>query len=106
MSTFNHEFYTTIAWRKCKNAYKKSVGGLCERCLDKGMYVPGEIVHHKVHLNPNNITDPTVALNWNNLELLCRVCHADEHQRLKKRYKISPDGKVLIAPDHEEIQRC
>lgn len=103
MSEFNHDFYTTFEWKRCREAYAKSVGGLCERCLKKGLVVPGEIVHHKVHLTPANIMDPHVTLNWNNLEMLCRACHAEEHQRLKKRYKITPDGKVLIAPRVEEM---
>ena len=46
MSEFNHDFYTTFEWKRCREAYAKSVGGLCERCLKKGLVVPGEIVHH------------------------------------------------------------
>lgn len=95
MSEFNNPFYKTVAWKRCREAYAKSVGGLCERCLDKGMYVPGEIVHHKVHLNPKNITDPNVTLNFENLELLCAAHHAEEHQRLKKRYHIDENGHVV-----------
>ena len=106
MSTFNYEFYTTAEWKKTKNAYRKAVGGLCERCLKKGLVVAGEIGHHKIHLTPENITDPTVALDWNNLELLCRACHADEHQRLKKRYTFDEFGHVLIAPDREKTDGC
>lgn len=94
MSEFNNPFYKTVAWKRCREAYAKSVGGLCERCLDKGMYVPGEIVHHKVHLTPQNITDPNVTLNFENLELLCAAHHAEEHQRLKKRYTIDENGYV------------
>ena len=106
MSEFNNPFYKTVAWKRCREAYAKSVGGLCERCLKKGLVVAGEIVHHKIHLTPENITDPTVALDWNNLELLCRACHADEHQRLKKRYTFDEFGHVLIAPDREKIDGC
>lgn len=95
MSEFNNPFYKTVAWKRCREAYAKSVGGLCERCLDKGMYVPGEIVHHKIHLTPKNITDPNVTLNFENLELLCAAHHAEEHQRLKKRYHIDENGHVV-----------
>ena len=42
---------------------------------------PGEIVHHKTHLTPENIDDPTVTLNEDNLELLCRDCHGVEHTK-------------------------
>ena len=91
-------FYKSVAWNKCRAAYKKSVGGLCERCLSKGLYVPGEIVHHKIHLTPDNISDPSISCNKNNLELLCRDCHAQEHSRIKKRYRIDEYGRVILPP--------
>jgi 5-methylcytosine-specific restriction endonuclease McrA len=91
-------FYKTAAWLKCREAYIKSVGGLCERCLADGKIVPGYIVHHKIHLNPFNVTDPSITLNWNNLEYLCLECHNQEHfkQKVAKRYAIDADGKVFI----------
>lgn len=49
--------------------------GLCVRCGK-----PGEIVHHIEHLTPNNINNPAITLSEDNLELLCRDCHAVEHQ--------------------------
>ena len=91
-------FYKSQQWKDCREAYAKSVSGLCERCLKKGNYSPGEIVHHKKHLTPNNITDPNITLSFDNLELLCRACHAEEHQRTKRRYKICEDGRVMIDP--------
>ena len=92
-------FYTSAAWRNCRKAYMKSVGGLCERCLNKGLYRAGVIVHHKIHLTPDNIVNPNISCAFNNLELLCRDCHAEEHQRIQKRYKIDKTGKVIIPPD-------
>lgn len=74
----------------------RSVGGLCERCLKKGLIVPGEIVHHKVYISPDNINDPAITLNPNNLELLCRDCHAEEHTDRRKRYKLDNLGRVII----------
>ena len=94
MSKATDWFYKTDAWKNCRDAYAKSVGGLCERCLKKGRYEPGEIVHHRVHLNAQNINDPTVSLNWNNLELLCRQCHGDEHAKRVKRYRVDALGRV------------
>lgn len=94
MQDFAKEFYSSKAWAKCRAAYRKSVGGLCEACLSRGQYTPGEIVHHKIHITPENINDPNIVLNWRNLELLCRGCHAVEHGG--KRYKILEDGSVII----------
>lgn len=70
------------------------MGGLCERCLKRGLYVPGEIVHHIVELTPENINDPDVALNWNNLELVCRDCHGDAHRGFERRWKVDEMGRV------------
>lgn len=72
-------FYKSKEWKECREAYIRSVNGLCERCLAKGKVVPGYIVHHKVHLTPENIHDPEVSLNWDNLEYVCKKCHDKEH---------------------------
>ena len=47
---------------------------ICERCGEAAC-----IVHHKKHINPRNINDPEITLNWNNLEALCQSCHNKEH---------------------------
>lgn len=98
MKDYAKTFYKSAAWLHCRDGYIKSVGGLCERCLSKGLIVPGYIVHHKCYLTPNNILDPDVSLNWNNLEYLCHDCHNKEHfkDEYLKRYKIKPDGSVEV----------
>lgn len=98
MQPWASAFYKSTAWRSCRAAYEKSVGGLCERCLARGIYRSGEIVHHKVYLTPENIGDPAVSLAWENLELVCRECHADEHQRVERRYSIDEFGRVTSPP--------
>ena len=94
-------FYKTAAWLRCRDAYIKSVGGLCERCLAKGLIVPGYIVHHKIRLNGFNINDPSITLNWDNLEYLCLDCHNKEHFKSKSKpiYEIMSDGSVKIFSD-------
>lgn len=102
MRPFAERFYSSKAWQKCRASYMKKVGGLCERCLKKGLYTPAVIVHHKVWLGPENIGDPSVTMNFDNLEALCRNCHEEEHaeannrakSRRKKRYKVDRDGHV------------
>jgi len=68
------KFYNSTAWIKCREAYKQSVFGLCERCGS-----PGVEVHHVIYLTPANIKDPNITLSWDNLELLCHECHTREH---------------------------
>jgi len=75
MRDFAKEFYQSKAWRETRAYIFKRDLGLCVRCGK-----PGEIVHHKRYLTPDNIDDPSVSLNEDNLETLCRECHALEHE--------------------------
>lgn len=72
----------------------KKVHGLCEDCLAEGKLNPAEEVHHIVFLTPNNINDPKVALNWENLVALCRECHRKRHGARVTRYSIDEYGRV------------
>lgn len=76
---FAKKFYRSKAWLNCRAAYKESVNGLCERCLAKQKIRPGKILHHIKYLTPNNINDPYISLNWDNLEFVCQDCHNSEH---------------------------
>ena len=95
MQDFAKTFYKSQAWKDCRAAYAKSVGGLCEICLAKGLYRPGEIVHHSIHITPENISDPSIVLNWDNLQLVCRECHAQLHDGKTRRYRLDELGRVI-----------
>lgn len=97
-------FYNTPAWKHTRKAYRQSVGGLCERCLAKGIITPAEVVHHITPLTDENISDLDVALGWSNLQALCRKCHAEVHEELDAdskglRYTIDNLGRVVIKDD-------
>lgn len=97
MKPYAESFYSSAAWQACRKSYAKSVGGLCEICRDNGLIVPGEIVHHKKHINPNNVNDPNILLNFSNLQYVCRSCHAKIHapeERQPRRYVVDEYGKV------------
>ena len=89
-------FYVSWTWRRCRKAFAESKGNLCERCLNAGSKDRPLEVHHKIPLTAENIHDPKVTLNWNNLELLCKDCHDEERERKQKRWKVGPDGKVIL----------
>lgn len=101
---FAKKFYSTSAWRECRNAYAASRGHLCERCISRGILSYGEIVHHKIELTPENIDNPDVTLNFQNLELLCRFCHAEVHDQRKnsRRFSIGPNGEIIIKEPKTE----
>ena len=96
MKPFAEAFYNSPAWKSTREAYKKSRGGLCEICYGKGLIRPGVIVHHKIHLTPENITDINTALSFDNLQLVCRECHAQIHDRRQRRYRLDELGRVIF----------
>ena len=96
MKDYARQFYSSKAWQKTRTAYAKSKRNLCEVCLAKGIITPAEIVHHKIELTPQNIIDPTITLNWNNLQCVCRECHAAAHGAKQRRYKLDELGRVLF----------
>lgn len=91
---FSRSFYKSKAWKQTRESYANSRSGLCERCLKRGILTPGSIVHHKEHLSPENINDPSVSLSFENLELLCRNCHAIEHPEIYGRVEDGNDKRV------------
>lgn len=106
---FSRRFYCSKAWRNTRDAYMRAVvdvdgrpcpAGMCERCFKLGFLVPAEIVHHREHLSPLNINDPSVSMSFGNLERLCRKCHADEHpeiygERRGCRVAFDSEGNVV-----------
>lgn len=77
-----NSFYNTKKWRECRNAYFSSQYGICELCGK-----PGEEVHHKIFLNSENMHDYNIALNWDNLQLLCRKCHNEIHEKAYEMHR-------------------
>lgn len=116
---FARKFYSSKQWQDCRNAYAERVHHLCEDCLARGIYKPGEIVHHRIEITPINIEIPEITLNPDNLEMLCRDCHLRKHdleggrwaavnarkrkeKALKQRYIVKSGGK--IGPNLPPVQ--
>lgn len=98
MKDYARSFYKSQAWKTCRAAYARKKHYLCEDCLLRGIYTPGEIVHHIIEITPDNINDPRVTLNQDNLRLVCRKCHGEAHSPVKqgRRYVIAEDGAVIV----------
>lgn len=87
-------FYLSKAWRSTRRAKLIETYGLCEIC-----HKPAEIVHHKIHLTPQNIENPEIALNMNNLLCVCRECHAVIHEgtgATAEGLKFDENGNVIL----------
>ena len=87
-------FYTTTAWRKCRESFLISRGRLCEECLAKGLIVPAEHVHHKTPITPETVDDPRITLSHDNLMALCESCHQEKHR--KRRWRCDEFGRVQL----------
>lgn len=87
------KFYKSKPWRRCRNAYVKFKGGICEHCGEVG-----NEVHHKIELTEENVSDPMISLCFDNLQLLCHRCHdATKHNGVPVRGDIAfdADGNVI-----------
>ena len=96
MRSIDNRFYKSAEWKACRSAYIAD-HPLCERCQQKGLIVPAEIVHHKIHLTPENYRNPQIALSFDNLESVCRDCHNKEHFSDKtERRREFVDGELVM----------
>lgn len=95
MKEFAKEFYTSPQWRHCRDAYMNSVGMMCEICKESGAIEKADIVHHKIHITPDNINNPDITLNHLNLQALCRHHHMLVHSTKVRRYVVDSNGNVI-----------
>jgi hypothetical protein len=106
---FARKFYSSKQWQDCRNAYMKRRRYLCESCLERGIYRPAEIVHHKIHITPLNIDNPEITLDFDNLEAVCRQCHDEIHDNkgpwekvnAAKRKKKQDEQRYIVGPNGE-----
>lgn len=77
-------FYNTREWNDLREKKRKAEHNECERCRAKFIYTRGETVHHKKYLRQF----PELAMDYSNLELLCKECHYQEHHapRFEERW--------------------
>ena len=94
MKPYAESFYKSTTWQKTRELCIHRAGGLCERCLKEGLITPAVVVHHIKPITPENINDPNITLNQDNLMALCVDCHAKIHHPNQRRYKIDKDGRV------------
>lgn len=91
---FARKFYKSKMWERKSRLYRKQ-HPYCERCMEKGIYEPARLVHHKVHIDASNYRDPEILLSDSNLEALCKQCHYEEHNK-KESLRFNPDGSILL----------
>ena len=87
------KFYKSKQWKKKRASYIAYRNGRCERCPSAGV-----IVHHKQYITKDNVHDPNITLNFDNLELLCRKCHNQEHFADDIPYEFDEEGNLVSPP--------
>ncbi len=75
---FAKSFYNSKEWINVREGVLMRDKYLCVKCG-----APAEEVHHIIHLSPENIGDPKVSMNPENLVSLCKTCHFKEHYKDK-----------------------
>lgn len=95
MKPYAETFYKSRQWQKVRDLCIRRAGGLCERCLKEGKYNPAVVAHHMKPITRDNVTDPSITLNLDNLQALCWDCHAAVHHPHRKRYKVDKEGRVI-----------
>lgn len=75
------QLYNSAAWRQLRKVIISKRGLHCEKC---GRLVanPSQLVaDHIIELTPENVGNVNVALNEDNIQLLCVDCHNAKHKR-------------------------
>ena len=96
MQAWAEQFYKSAAWKSIRDTAMKRDAWLCVDCLKSGRVTPAEEVHHIIPLTPENVSDPTVTLNLDNLVSVCRECHKKRHGARVRRYTVDEMGRVTI----------
>nr|WP_315022913.1 HNH endonuclease signature motif containing protein [uncultured Aminipila sp.] len=80
---FAIQFYNSDPWKELRMLLIIERGGKCARCgkvfMEDKFYLL--IGHHKIELTKENISDPSISLNPNHIEIICLDCHNKEHKR-------------------------
>lgn len=90
---FARSFYASKAWRAARQQALRRDSYTC--CMCGGHATE---VHHIIELTPENIADPRIALNVDNLQSLCHDCHTRETQcesDVAAGYVFDKDGNVV-----------
>lgn len=90
------KFYKSKSWADVRALVWQRDKGLCQRCLSKGIIKEANTIHHIVPITLENISDPEITLNPDNLTTLCHDCHAAVHKGYEPRYTVDELGRVTV----------
>jgi hypothetical protein len=100
-----HKFYCSKSWRELALKLKIERGGKCERTGIIYADLSKLIAHHKIELTEDNVDDPYIALNPDNIEIISHSEHNREHARFGNKKNVyiiygSPlSGKTTLVKE-------
>lgn len=107
MREIRKKAYSSTEWRKIRNTYIKQ-HPLCEECLSKGRITPAQDVHHIKSPFKTGEINWNLLLDYDNLQALCKQCHAEHHNK-EQGYKpisdIINDLDRLLNEDSGDISK-
>lgn len=91
---FSDAFYHSKAWKQCRQQVLRRDLFTCAECDGRA-----QEVHHRIELNPENINDPMITLNPDNLVSLCHDCHTKITKGctgdIAEGYEFDENGQVI-----------
>lgn len=102
-------FYNSVRWRKFRSIIIAERGPVCAKC---GKIIVNpldcEVDHNPTELTPDNVSDPNVSLNPDNVQILCHTCHDQKHGRFGRQpeqgvfliYGPPLSGKTTYVTEH------
>lgn len=91
---FAKTFYASKAWQTARRQALRRDHYTCVYCCMRA-----EEVHHVIELTPDNINDPRISLNTDNLMSMCHNCHTKLTQGgsgdIDDAYCFDDDGQVI-----------
>ena len=99
MQKYAEQFYKSTAWQNIQRIAMQRDRFLCVECMKAGRITPAALVHHIKPITRQNINDPEITLNLDNLEAVCVQCHADLHPKTNgRRYSVDNEGNIAPRP--------
>jgi|LGOV01.1.fsa_nt_gb 5-methylcytosine-specific restriction endonuclease McrA len=99
------KFYHSIGWEKVRKLCLIRDHYLCQECGEAAY-----IVHHIIELNPENIKDPNITLNLDNLKCVCKACHDEIHSVCQSKstidnIKFDENGDIIEIRKPENLRK-
>lgn len=75
------QFYNSIDWVKFRMLIIAERGLICQKCGKVIAHEREAQIHHKIELTLDNVNNPEVTLNPDNVLVICHSCHDKIHER-------------------------